>query len=131
MPDAGQHGRKEPAGNRRARWPLPAIPAAMARRGVRAGIVIPAVFAIGEQLLRNSNVALFAAFGSVTMLLFVEFGGPMRRRLMTHAAFVVATMIPVTLGTAAPAPRRQPELPKLVNTTTELRAQYGDSRQEA
>jgi fusaric acid resistance family protein len=100
MPDASQHGRKAPAGNQRARWSPRAIPAVAARRGVRAGVVIPAVFAIGEQLLHSSNVALFAAFGSVTMLLFVEFGGPMRQRLVTHAAFAVATMVPVILGTA-------------------------------
>ncbi|HEX6519917.1 MAG TPA: FUSC family protein [Streptosporangiaceae bacterium] len=99
MPDASQHVRKEPAGNRRAYWSPRAIPAVAARRGVRAAIVVPAVFAIGEQLLHSSNVALFAAFGSVTMLLFVEFGGPMRRRLVAHAVFAVATMVPIILGT--------------------------------
>jgi len=35
---------------------------------VRAAVVVPAVFAVGEQLLHNADMALFAAFGSVTML---------------------------------------------------------------
>lgn len=60
MPEASQHGRKEPAGNQWARWSPRAISAVTVRRGVRAGIVIPAVFAIGEQLLHSSNVALLA-----------------------------------------------------------------------
>jgi hypothetical protein len=51
------------------------------------------------------------------------------------AAYIVCSQVdgqrPADPPTAAPAPRRQPELPKLANTTTELRAQYGDSCQEA
>jgi len=50
------------------------------------------------------------------------------------AAYIVRSQVdgqrPAEPPTAAPAPRRQPGLPKLANTTTELRAQYGDSRQE-
>jgi len=63
---------------------------------------VPATFATGQELLHSSNVALFAAFGSVAMLLFVEFGGPLRRRFTAHAAFALATLVPVILGTACP-----------------------------
>jgi hypothetical protein len=57
------------------------------------------VFAAGEQLPHNANVALFAPFGSVTMLLFVQFGGGLRQRLTAHAAFAGASLAPVFLGT--------------------------------
>ena len=48
------------------------------RRAARAAIVRPDVFAIAEEVIDNSTVAIFAAFGSFAMLLFVDFTGPMR-----------------------------------------------------
>jgi len=59
------------------------------------------VFAAGEQLLHNANVALFAAFGSVTMLLFVRFGGGLRQQLTAQVPFAGASLGPVFPGTAS------------------------------
>ena len=37
---------------------------------------MPALFALGEEVIGNPAVATFAAFGSFAMLLLVDFGGP-------------------------------------------------------
>ncbi|MGW1531211.1 FUSC family protein [Streptomyces aureus] len=44
-------------------------------------------------------VPLFAAFGSIAMLLFVEFAGSMRDRLVEQAALVVTGAVLISLGT--------------------------------
>ncbi len=48
------------------------------RRAGRTAIVMPAMFAIGEEVIGNPVLATFAAFGSFAMLLLVDFGGPLR-----------------------------------------------------
>ncbi len=69
------------------------------RRAGRAAIVMPAMFAIGEELIENPAVATFAAFGSFAMLLLVDFGGPLRERLQAQATLAVAGAVLVCLGT--------------------------------
>jgi uncharacterized membrane protein YccC len=71
------------------------------RRGGRAAIVMPATFALGEQVIGNPIVATFAAFGSFAMLLLVDFGGPLRQRLQAEAALAVVGCAFVCLGTLA------------------------------
>ena len=56
------------------------------RRCGRAAIVMPALFALGDKVIGNPDVATFAAFGSFAMLVLVDFGGPMRERLQAQAA---------------------------------------------
>lgn len=56
------------------------------RRAGRTAIVMPAMFAVGEELIGDPTLATFAAFGSFAMLLLVDFGGPMRHRLQAQAA---------------------------------------------
>ena len=51
------------------------------RRAGRTAIVMPAMFAVGDEVIGNPAVATFAAFGSFAMLLLVDFTGPMRARL--------------------------------------------------
>lgn len=75
------------------------IPGAALRRAIRAAIVIPVVFAFTDLVLADPTAALFAAFGSFSMLLYVDFGGPMRQRLQAHASLVGAGMILVAIGT--------------------------------
>ena len=48
------------------------------RRAGRAAIVMPALFALGSQVIGNPTVSIFAAFGAFAMLLLVDFGGPIR-----------------------------------------------------
>jgi uncharacterized membrane protein YccC len=69
------------------------------RRAGRAALVMPAMFALGDRVIANPEVATFAAFGSFAMLLLVEFGGPMRERLQAQVALALAGAVFVCLGT--------------------------------
>jgi uncharacterized membrane protein YccC len=73
------------------------------RRAARTAIVMPAMFALGDKVIGNPNVATFAAFGSFAMLLLVGFTGPMRQRLQAQAALAVVGAVFVCLGTLASA----------------------------
>jgi uncharacterized membrane protein YccC len=73
------------------------------RRAGRAAIVMPAMFALGDKVIGNPNVATFAAFGSFAMLLLVGFTGPMRQRLQAQAGLAVVGGIFVCVGTLASA----------------------------
>ena len=73
----------------RGLWPLlrtrdPEL--AALRRSCRAGILAPGLFAIGTQVIGNTTLGLFAAFGSISLLLFVDFGGQIRDRVFAQAA---------------------------------------------
>ncbi len=69
------------------------------RRAGRAAIVMPALFALGDKVIANPVLATFAAFGSFAMLLLVDFGGPLRERLLAQALLALAGLLLVTLGT--------------------------------
>ncbi len=71
------------------------------RRATRAAIVMPAMFALGDKVIGNPQVATFAAFGSFAMLLLVDFGGPMTERLQAQAALAVTGGVFVCLATLA------------------------------
>ena len=44
------------------------------RRAARAAIIMPAMFAVGDKVIGNPQVATFAAFGSFAMLFLADFG---------------------------------------------------------
>ncbi|HEY2176552.1 MAG TPA: FUSC family protein [Mycobacteriales bacterium] len=69
------------------------------RRSVRAAIVAPGLFAIADLLMHNPNTAVFAAFGSLAMLLFVDFGGSVRERVQAHLALVLTGVVLICVGT--------------------------------
>jgi len=71
------------------------------RRACRTAIVMPALFALGDRVIGNSDVATFAAFGSFAMLLLVDFSGPMSQRLQAQAALAIAGAILICAATAA------------------------------
>ena len=71
------------------------------RRATRAAIVMPAMFALGDKVIGNPQVATFAAFGSFAMLLLVDFGGPMAERLQAQAALAVTGGVFVCVATLA------------------------------
>jgi uncharacterized membrane protein YccC len=71
------------------------------RRAGRTAIVMPAMFAIGDKVIANPNLATFAAFGAFAMLLLVDFTGPMRERLEAQAALAVVCCVLIGLGTLA------------------------------
>ena len=62
---------------------------------------MPAMFALGNKVIGNPQVATFAAFGSFAMLLLVDFGGPMAERLQAQAALAVTGGVFVCLATLA------------------------------
>jgi hypothetical protein len=69
------------------------------RSAARAAIVMPAVFAFADKVIGSPQVATFAAFGSFAMLVLVEFGGPMRTRLIAYASLALVGAANITLGT--------------------------------
>jgi uncharacterized membrane protein YccC len=71
------------------------------RRAGRSAIVMPGLFAIGDKVIGNADVATFAAFGSFAMLLLVDFGGPMRERLQAQLGLAVVGGVFVVVGTLA------------------------------
>jgi uncharacterized membrane protein YccC len=60
---------------------------------------MPAVFAFADKVIGSPQVATFAAFGSFAMLVLVEFGGPMRTRLIAYASLALVGAANITLGT--------------------------------
>jgi uncharacterized membrane protein YccC len=71
------------------------------RRATRAAIIMPSMFALGDKVIGNPQLATFAAFGSFAMLLLVDFGGPMAERLQAEAALVIVGGVFVCLATLA------------------------------
>jgi len=69
------------------------------RRSARAAIVMPTVFAIADLVIGRPTLAIFTAFGSLAMLLFVDFTGSMRERLAAQASLVLVGAVLVTIGT--------------------------------
>ncbi|MEU6366775.1 FUSC family protein [Streptomyces sp. NPDC046931] len=72
---------------------------AATRRAVRTALVMPALFALCGQVIGSAAMATFAAFGSFSMLLLVEFTGPMVQRLRAHMGLAMAWMVLICLGT--------------------------------
>ena len=74
------------------------------RRAVRAAVVVPLDFAIGSQLVDNSQTATFAAFGSFALLLFVEFPGNRTARAAEFGLLAVTGAVLIVAGTYAAHP---------------------------
>ncbi|MFC5204008.1 FUSC family protein [Streptomyces kaempferi] len=72
---------------------------AATRRAVRTAIVMPALFALCGQVIGSPTTATYAAFGSFSMLLLVDFTGPMVQRLQAHAGLAMAWAVLICLGT--------------------------------
>ncbi|WP_329181566.1 FUSC family protein [Streptomyces sp. NBC_01477] len=73
---------------------------AATRRAARGAIVMPALFALCSKAVGSPVMASFAAFGAFSMLLLVDFTGPVVQRLRAHAALAVAWAVLICLGTA-------------------------------
>jgi uncharacterized membrane protein YccC len=71
------------------------------RRAARSAIVMPAMFALGAKVIKNPEVATFAAFGSFAMLMLVDFGGAMKDRLRAQASLAVVGAAFVCVATLA------------------------------
>jgi uncharacterized membrane protein YccC len=71
------------------------------RRAGRTAIIMPAMFALGDKVIANPEVAAFAAFGAFATLLLADFGGPMLGRIQAQLALVIVGGVFVCLGTLA------------------------------
>jgi len=71
------------------------------RRATRTAIIMPGMFALGDKVIGNAQLATFAAFGSFAMLLLVDFGGSMAERLQAEVALAVTGGVFVCLATLA------------------------------
>ena len=71
------------------------------RRAARTAIVMPILFAIGDKVIGNPDVATFAAFGSFAMLLLVDFSGSIRERVEAQGALALVGAVFVCVATLA------------------------------
>jgi hypothetical protein len=69
------------------------------KSAARAAIVMPAVFAFADKVVRQPQTSLFAAFGSFALLVLVEFGGPWRSRLVAYLGLACVGAAYITVGT--------------------------------
>ena len=75
------------------------LPPLGARRALRATVAGGGTFALVYQEMHNPMASVFAAFGAVILLVYVEFAGPKRQRFEQHAGLIVITLFFVFLGT--------------------------------
>jgi uncharacterized membrane protein YccC len=69
------------------------------KSAARAAIVMPAVFAVADKVIQNPQTAIFAAFGSFAMLVFADFTGPSRSRLVAYVVLTCAGAANIVVGT--------------------------------
>jgi uncharacterized membrane protein YccC len=69
------------------------------KNAIRAAIVVPTAFAIGLKVFELPQMALFGAFGSVGLLIFVDFGGTRRERFLAYLATLLVGTLTISLGT--------------------------------
>jgi uncharacterized membrane protein YccC len=69
------------------------------RIAARAAIVMPAVFAFADKVIGDPQTTIFAAFGSLAMVVFADFTGPPRSRFVAYLALAAAGAVNVVLGT--------------------------------
>jgi uncharacterized membrane protein YccC len=60
---------------------------------------MPAVFAFADNVIGQPQTSLFAAFGSIALLVLTEFGGPPRTRLLAYLGLGCVGATFITLGT--------------------------------
>ena len=80
-------------------FPLKDPGLASLKSAARAAIVMPVVFAFADKVIGNPQTALFAAFGSLAMLVFADFTGPMRSRFVAYVALACVGAGNIVLGT--------------------------------
>lgn len=69
------------------------------KSAARAAIVMPAVFLFADKVIQDPQTELFAAFGSIAMLVFADFTGPLRSRFVAYVALGFVGAVNVVIGT--------------------------------
>ncbi|WP_446039056.1 FUSC family protein [Streptomyces sp. SID1121] len=62
---------------------------------------MPGVFALCVEVFGNVTMSFFAAFGSIALLLFADFSGPLRHRLALQGTLILAGLVLISVGTLA------------------------------
>lgn len=73
------------------------------KRSVRAAVLVPGVFALADRVVGNPQTTLFAVFGSFSLLLFADFGGPTASRLRAYGGLFITGAVLITVGTLCSA----------------------------
>jgi hypothetical protein len=68
-------------------------------RALRAVLVVPALFAVADQLFGNLQMATYAAFGGFATLVLSSFGGTRRDKAVAHAGLALTGTVLVVIGT--------------------------------
>ena len=68
-------------------------------RSIRAAIVVPATFAVAFEVIDGTQVPTFAAFGSLALLVFVDFPGSRVGRSASYLVLTGVGALLITLGT--------------------------------
>jgi uncharacterized membrane protein YccC len=84
-------------GTRPAWLPVWSVPAAL--RAVRATIVMPCLFALTLEVIRDPQMTLFAVFGSFATLVMASFGGTRRDKAIAHLGLAVVGSVALIIGT--------------------------------
>jgi uncharacterized membrane protein YccC len=71
------------------------------RAAIRAAVVVSATFAFAHFVIDDNQVELFAAFGSISLLVMLDFSGPRRVRLLAYVVLGLASGVLIALGTLA------------------------------
>jgi uncharacterized membrane protein YccC len=69
------------------------------KSALRAAIVTPLAFALSLVVIDGKQMALFAAFGSMALLVFADFGGSRRARLRAYLLLLAVGAVLIVLGT--------------------------------
>ena len=69
------------------------------KSALRAAIVQPLAFALALVVVGDKQMALFAAFGSMALLVFVDFGGPALERLRAYLLLLAFGVPMIVVGT--------------------------------
>jgi uncharacterized membrane protein YccC len=69
------------------------------RRAARSSILMSALFALCFEVFKNAEMATFAAFGSIALLMLVDFPGSLRARLQAQVWLSIMGALLVCLGT--------------------------------
>jgi hypothetical protein len=68
-------------------------------RAVRATIVVPGLFALTYKVIGDTQMTLYATFGGFATLIFANFGGTRRDKLVAHFGLAVAGSLALIIGT--------------------------------
>ncbi len=78
----------------RVSWSVPA-----AMRAIRATVVVPGLFALTFKVIGDPQMTLFATFGGFATLIFANFGGTRRDKLIAHLGLAVTGSLALIIGT--------------------------------